>query len=189
MQWPSQDSIEVVRFVVLGEPKPAGSKVAQVVYVAGKDGARRPLIKDGRVVTHQADDSGQPGQAWRTDVRAAVAAELGDNSEALLDAPLAIETRFFCQRPVGHFGADGNVKASQPRYPHRRKMGDGTKLLRAVEDALNEFLFTDDKRIVRGLWTVDYGRPRAEVIVWRLPETVGEAQRLAVEHEQLVMSG
>jgi Holliday junction resolvase RusA-like endonuclease len=176
--WPPEVAEHVVTFVVLGEPKPAGSKTSGVAYKTNKKtGKKEPARKpDGRIKTFTKDSAGTPGKTWRSDIRDAVKDELGEIEE-LLDGPLVIETRYFVERPDSHYGTGRNagvLKANKPRYPHSSRLPDGTKLLRAVEDALNKVLIVDDRRFCRAMWSRDYGRPRAEVTIWRLPELVGD---------------
>jgi crossover junction endodeoxyribonuclease RusA len=191
MIWPPEDAVEAVTFVVAGEPKPAGSKTSGVAYRKGITGKPVPVTKNGKIVTFTKDDSGKAGKTWRADIRDAVKDVVGE-VDGLLDGPLVIETRFYAERPQSHFGTGRNagvLKATAPRYPHSSKLPDGTKLLRALEDALNKVLIADDRRFVRALWSRDFGRPRAEVTIWTLPETVGDAQVAYSEQQALALAG
>lgn len=165
-----------ITFTAWGDAKPAGSKVSGVAMRKNPTtGKKEPVMRGGRYVTFTKDDVGAAGKTWRGDVRDAVLVELGEIHE-LLDGPLVIVLHTYVARSASHYGTGRNagvLKPSAPRFPHRRQTGDGTKLLRAVEDALNKFLVFDDKRFVRGVWMVDFGRPRAEVSIFTLPEAVG----------------
>lgn len=178
--WLPEGAERVVTFTVAGEPKPAGSKDTGVAYKTNRETGRKEPVRrhDGRIVTFVKDSSGQAGKTWRGDIRDAVARELGEVEE-LLDGPLVIEACFYVERSKGHYGTGRNagvLKDSAPRYPHATKLPDGTKLLRAVEDALNKVLIVDDRRFVRGVWSRDFGRPRAEVTIWRLPGSLAECR-------------
>lgn len=175
--WPPEGAEQVLEFVVLGPPKPAGSKSSGVATrwdpVAQK---RVPVKKDGRFVTFTKDSAGAAGKSWRGDVRDAVAEVFGSDRE-LLDAPLVLDVRFYIERTATHFGTGKNagvLKASAPRYPKATKLPDGTKLARAFEDALNKVVWTDDRRIVDLRWSRRFGRPRAEARLYALPDEVGE---------------
>ncbi len=69
--------------------------------------------------------------------------------EIPLDGPIKMELIFYFQRPQSHFGTGrnaGKLKPSAPLYPHKRP--DLTKLVRSTEDALTNYAYTDDARIV-----------------------------------------
>lgn len=186
--WPPGNAEHVVTFMVPGDPKPAGSKVSGVAYRKTITGNKVPVERNGKIVTFTKDQSGTAGKTWRADIRDAVYKALGEDWVPV-DGPLVIETRYYVERPKSHYGTGRNtgvLKDSAPAYPHSSRLADGTKLLRAVEDALNQVLFTDDRRICRALWSRDFGRPRAEVTLWRLPEYV--ESRLPDTQERLTLA-
>jgi DNA polymerase-3 subunit epsilon len=186
--WPPDGAGPLLEFVVEGEPKPAGSKMSGVVTrVDPNSGERVPVRRPGGgFKTFTKDSSGSAGQSWRGDVRDAVRQAYDQHGE-LLDGPLALELHFYGLRPKGHYRANGELKPTAPAWPHAAKLPDGTKLTRALEDALNKVLYVDDRRICACLWVRSFGRPRVVVRVFRLPETVGEtpareaAEQLSIE--------
>jgi Holliday junction resolvase RusA-like endonuclease len=170
-EWPPRGAELALEFVVLGEPKGAGSKWSGVVTRKDEaSGKRVPVPRENGkgFKTFTKDSSGEAGESWRSDVRDAAMAAFGSDL-SLLDCPLALEARFFTARPKSHYGTGKNagvLKPSAPPHPAQSQMPDGSKLTRALEDALNALVWADDKRIVREFWLRDYGRPRAEVRVY-----------------------
>lgn len=124
-----------IRFSVDGRPATAGSK--RPFPFAGKD---------GRLHVAVSDNSGERGKSWRALlVDAARRAYVGPP----LDGPLVLDVTFRFDRPRAHYGWKKSrpyVKPGAPDYPAVKP--DATKLLRAVEDALNGVLWADDARIV-----------------------------------------
>lgn len=120
-----------VRFSVPGKPATAGSK--RGFPFKGKD---------GRLHVAMSDDSGEKGKSWRALlVDSCRRAYLGP----ILDGPLVLDVTFRFLRPQAHFGKKG-LLSSAPDYPAVKP--DATKLIRALEDALNGVLWRDDSRIV-----------------------------------------
>ena len=62
-----------------------------------------------------------------------------------LEGPLSLTVRFYMPRPKAHLTARCGLKSSAPQWPATRP--DTTKLLRAVEDALNGICWFDDSQI------------------------------------------
>lgn len=119
-----------VKFLVEGRPRPGGSK--------------RPLLNKKTGKMFVVDMSGQPGKLWRKTVQAAAQTAWPNPP---LSEPVHLECRFFLQRPKGHFHTDGTPREDAPWFPVVPP--DTTKLLRAVEDALNGVLWLDDKQVVQ----------------------------------------
>jgi Holliday junction resolvase RusA-like endonuclease len=117
----------MIRMFAPGLPVPGGSKRAFVV-------------KGKAVVT---DTSGSRGREWRAVLR--VAAQTAYRGLPL-HGPLALTVTFFLPRPKSHYAKNGTLRPRAPRWPSTRP--DATKLLRAVEDALNRVLWHDDAQIV-----------------------------------------
>lgn len=171
------DGDPLVEFRVLGDPKPAGSKVSGVAYRRGEDGGKVPVTRNGKIVTFTKDSSGDAGKVWRNAV-----ADVGSGvlEGDLLSGPLYVELTFLLRRPQGHFGSGrnaGRLRDAAPLYPASRP--DVLKLARGVEDSLSGVLWRDDSLIVSGPYEKVYaGLDEAvgvEVRVWVLPATVGEA--------------
>jgi Holliday junction resolvase RusA-like endonuclease len=183
VEWPPPGAELVVEMVVLGEPKPAGSKTSGVAYRRGPDGKPEPVRKNGKIVTFTKDSSGAPGKAWRQEVAEAVAQEMFDATLDLLakGVPLVFEATFVRPRASGHYGSGRNaekLRDGAPAWPTTRP--DGLKLARGVEDAITSVLWHDDSQIVDGRQRKVFGSPeRAEFRVWRLPVTVGDLRASA----------
>ena len=83
--------------------------------------------------------------------------------ETLLDGPLSLRVEFYLLQP----------KSVRRQYPAVKP--DLSNLLKAVEDALNGLLWTDDSRIVELVVHKHYGNPsRVEVAVQEIGEHVRE---------------
>ena len=122
----------VIKFFVVGIPKPAGSKR---VFVNKK--TMRAIVTD---------DSGQAGTDWRGDVKA-VALRVMDTPP--IAGPVYLDLEFRFPRPQSHISktkAGKRLKASAP-YFHTNKP-DTTKLIRGVEDSLTGIVWRDDSQVV-----------------------------------------
>ena len=134
----------VCSFTVPGEPIPQGSKTKTRWGIREDNPRTRP---------------------WRN----AVAAE----ADAAMDGPpvsgpLALEARFYFNRPKSHFGSGRNadlLKESAPEM-HTNKP-DADKLLRAIGDSLSGVVCRDDSQFALVTATKLYGRPRAEIVIRR----------------------
>ena len=96
-------------------------------------------------------------QKWETLVK--VIAQ-GHRPPQLLDTPLRVELVFWVQRPK-----------SRPKkclYPDRRP--DLDNLGKAVVDALEGIIFTNDSRIVDKILKKRYGTPRVEITISDMPK-------------------
>lgn len=170
--FPPQGARELASFKVIGEPKPAGSKNA-VPMGRRVDGVFVPHTRpDGAPMIAVKDSSGVAGENWRSDIRAACARAL-DVAHEIHDGPMAVRVVFSRPRNATDFGRDG-LKGSAPALPHKSKLADGTKLARALEDALNKLLWTDDRRVCDLWWSRRYGPAGATVTVFALPVRVAD---------------
>lgn len=137
----------VLRFTVLGEPQPAGSKRAFV----------NP--KTGRAVI---TDDNRKAKPWQAEVRAAAGQVYGGE---LLRGPITLTLVFYRQRPKSHYRTGRNahlVRDSAPSAPITRP--DTTKLIRGVEDALTGVIWADDAQVTDQRAIKRYGEPaRCEV--------------------------
>lgn len=147
MRDPSRQYLSPVAFTAEGVAAPAGSKTI------GK-------TKDGRSFVR--DSSGHRGTKWRQTVQKA--ARLQMRSAPPIEGPLELVIRFYVPRPKAHQGAHG-LLPSAPPWPHKTRP-DTTKLVRAVEDALNGLVWVDDNQVVVQHASKRYGEPaRAEIHV------------------------
>ncbi len=109
----------VISFFVSGIPKPAGSK--------------RAVIKNGKAIVFDMSKNKQ----WRKDVStvAKIAMKNFGINEPL-NCPIAMGLRFVIKKP----------NTSKHKYPIVRP--DLTKLIRCVEDAMNNIVYKDDALII-----------------------------------------
>lgn len=139
-----------VSFIVYGQAAPAGSKTPGVT-------------KSGRRFVRDANPNAAD---WKRQVRQA-AGEAMDGRNALLDGPLVLTAWFYQPRPRNHYGSGRNshkVKASAPQFPITAP--DTTKLVRAIEDAMQGIVYRNDAQIVRQSAGKHYGEPaRVEIRV------------------------
>ena len=152
----------MIDFTVWGTPAPKGSKSAFALKRGG--------VPTGRVVVTEQGSAKKT--EWKARVRAVVQ-EIAAGGAEPLGGPLAITLRFYLPRPKS---------APKRRRTWPDRMPDIDKLIRLILDAMNGALIEDDARIVQLSAMKDYAeatndpRPRAEVLVWRLPASVeGEA--------------
>jgi len=148
-----------LEFTVYGTPAPAGSK-------------RGFRTNYGRIIITDANPKARPWKALVTDA-ACQAIENGSGGRmGLLRGPLYLECTFYLPRPKSHYGSGRNsqlVKPAAPEYPAGKP--DATKLLRAVEDALNGVVWKDDAQVVMQFVVKMYGEPaRCEVKIEELTE-------------------
>ncbi len=143
----------MISFTVYGEPRPQGSKQAQVIY----NGQGKPVTKNGRIVAVVRDDN-KDLRNWRNQVadrameayRSATSTS-PDNAECPepCSGPFSLFIKFIRPRPKYHYGTgrnEGKLKASAPKYPTKKP--DTVKLARAVEDAMTSVIWIDDSQVV-----------------------------------------
>jgi Holliday junction resolvase RusA-like endonuclease len=114
-------------FTVLGKPAPQGSKrhVGRGVMV----------------------ESSKRCKPWRQDVRHTALDLRPGDWYANMDAAIALSVVFVFARPKSHFRANGQLKPSAPAHCTGR-IGDVSKLVRAVEDAMTGIIYNDDAQII-----------------------------------------
>lgn len=145
--------MKTIEFFVHGEPKPSGSK--RGFYVA----------KLKRVVI---TDDNKRSRDWKTDVQQSAIAH---RNGGLLEGALKLTVVFFVLRPKSHYRT-GNYSAilrdNAPDFPCKKP--DCTKLVRCVEDALNQVLWRDDSQVVTQSITKRYGNEPGALV--RISEEV-----------------
>ena len=121
----------MIEFVAVGTPRPGGSKRGFLV-----PGTKHVSITD----------ASKKVKSWRETVKAAA---LREYDGPLLSGALELGLLFFFSRPRAHYGTGRNFELLKPSAPteHTQKP-DTTKLVRAVEDALNGVIWIDDRQIV-----------------------------------------
>jgi Holliday junction resolvase RusA-like endonuclease len=135
------------RVTVHGTPAPQGSK-----RFVGSRGGHGVMVESSKRLP-----------AWRTLVTdEAWAARAG--APAIL-GPVRLVVTFGFRRPRGHFGTGRNaevLRAGAPTHPTGRNIGDLSKHIRAVEDALTDAgVWNDDDQVVAIMaskaWWLDPG--------------------------------
>ena len=114
-------------FTVLGKPAPQGSK--------------RHVGKGVMV------ESSKRCKPWRQDVRHTAMDLLPDGWYAKMEDAMLLSVVFVFARPKNHFRTNGELKPSAPKHCTGR-IGDVSKLIRAVEDAMTGIVYNDDAQII-----------------------------------------
>jgi Holliday junction resolvase RusA-like endonuclease len=123
--------VRPVTFTVPGAAAPKGSKTLGTT-------------KTGRPFARESSKAVGP---WQD--RVAKAAADAMNGAELLTGELRLSVVFTLVRPKGHYGTGANagtVKPSAPKYPTTTP--DLSKLVRAIEDALQGVVFRNDSLVV-----------------------------------------
>ena len=135
--------MSVIEIFVPGQAAPAGSK--RGFYIK----------KINKVIMTTASKKQKP---WQESVRWAFKQQY--DRMVPPRGPLRLVIKFSELRLDSHYGTGrnaGKLKQSAPQYPHKTRTGDLTKLIRAVEDALEGLAFVNDKQIVDTHATKVYG--------------------------------
>ena len=122
-------------FTVLGKPAPQGSK--------------RHVGKGVMV------ESSKRCKPWRQDVRHTAIDLLPGGWYARMEDAMLLSVTFVFARPKNHFRTNGELKPSAPKHCTGR-IGDVSKLIRAVEDAMTGIVYNDDAQIINLLATRRY---------------------------------
>jgi Holliday junction resolvase RusA-like endonuclease len=198
--WPPEHAQPLVSFEVAGDPKGAGSKDAIPLGRWTAEGGQRrfiPYTRDSGIpIVNVVDSSGKAGTAWREEIRSACAQAL-DVAHELVDGPIAVRVIFYGESPKKRYGTGRNADTLKPnadRLPHQSDLPDGTKLARALEDALNGLLWVDDRRVCELWWSRKFGRgPGARVDVYGLParfsDVPGELDAVTAPDQLVIIPG
>ena len=142
---------------VYGKPAPQGSKRAYIVRAKGK--------RDRVAVT----ESSAAVKPWREAVAAA-----WREAGAHLSGAVAVEARFYLDRPRGHYGTGRNadrLRPSAPLYP--TSAPDLDKLVRSTLDGLTTAnAYEDDARVVDLTTRKRYATPEQPAGVHLIVESV-----------------
>lgn len=128
----------MISFTVPGRAQPGGSK--------------RAFVRGGHAVISDANPN---VHAWRE--RVALAAAQAARAAKLLDCPLELDVAVEFQRPAGHRNSRGELNKKGRETPYPASKPDTTKLVRAIEDALNGVVWTDDSRVVKQTASKSWG--------------------------------
>lgn len=129
-----------------GKPIPGGSKTATVIRRKGGE----IVMKNGRPLVTTRDDA-KGNAEWKAEVKWE-ARRLWRGDPIPKGVPVWLAVVFYMPRLSSHFGTGrnaGQLKANAPTW-HTVKP-DGTKLMRALEDALTGIVWTDDAQVVAPL--------------------------------------
>jgi Holliday junction resolvase RusA-like endonuclease len=140
--------VDVVAFVVDGEPAPQGSKT--------------------RLATGGMREDNPATVPWRNAI-AARARQVMAGRPPLI-GPLELDVAFMFARPKSHYRTGrhaGQLKPNAPIYCDKRP--DLDKLLRAIGDAITGIVAVDDAAIVELRARKAYGSPSAHIAVRVLP--------------------
>jgi Holliday junction resolvase RusA-like endonuclease len=147
---PEHDSLEVLipllRFHVLGEPIPQGSK--SILPAGAKKGGKALLVEGGNRATKH-----KPANRlkhWRAKVGSAGKLARIQAGVELVDEALVLGLLFVMPRPPSHWNKSGKTLKAKHRERDRlpRSKPDLSKLIRAAEDAMQGMVFVDDSLVV-----------------------------------------
>jgi len=148
-----------IEFFVTGIPRPGGSK-------------RNFALKKGGEFTGKVGtvDMGKDNARWRADIAEAARREMARiGMTEPFDCALHLACTFYRVQPKSHFTAKGELKRGYSKYP--TSAPDTTKLVRALEDALNHVVWRDDSRVVNQECRKRYGdTPGVRVVIATVDE-------------------
>lgn len=139
--------VELLAFVVPGQPAGAGSKVAEPL------GKRFKEVRDsdGRLVLKYRPASAAT-EPWMKTVEEY--ARLAWRNRGRVGAALFLDVNFFEDRPDSHYfkrKAGNFLRPDAPAWPQQTSTHDVDKMRRAISDSLtNAEVLVDDKRVVGG---------------------------------------
>jgi Holliday junction resolvase RusA-like endonuclease len=151
---PALDGAPVIAFTVPGRAQPGGSK--------------RAFVRNGHA---QIVDANPNAGAWKERV-ALQAAPLMQERD-LLDEPLHLCVTIYFVRPRTHYNTLGELNKKGRETPYPIGPPDATKLVRAIEDALQGIVYVNDSRICEQHITKRWGQ-RDEVHISIMPLTTTE---------------
>lgn len=154
-----------ISFFVAGKPQPRGSKRAFPF--------KRKTGKLGVTVS----DMNPNSKDWMGSI--AQRAQDAMNGRPPIAGPVSLRLEFIMPRPASHHRGGKRENELKPTAPHYHTIApDRSKLCRAVEDALSQVVYVDDRQIVGGWIEKHYGdRPGVHVEIMEvepLTPTQGE---------------
>lgn len=136
----------LVFFTAYGVPAPSGSKTS------GR-------TSSGVTYLRPASKRQKP---WQRDV--AQAAGIAMMGRTLLEGPLRLDAIFFRPRPKDHYKASGGLSAKGERSRFPESAPDTTKLVRAVEDAIQGIVVRNDASFVKVRGAKVWGEPARAMV-------------------------
>ena len=136
----------LLTFTAFGAPAPSGSKT-------------RGTSPSGVTYLRPASKRQKP---WQADV--AQAAGIAMMGRPLLEGPLRLDVIFFRPRPKDHYKASGGLSAKGERSRYPTSAPDTTKLVRAVEDAIQGIVVRNDASFVKLRATKAWGEPARAMV-------------------------
>jgi Holliday junction resolvase RusA-like endonuclease len=120
----------LVEFFVPGTPRTAGSKTA---FLNKKTGKINMAPANKKTPLWSAEVKSFAMKAW--------------GKPPIVGKALGILLEFRMARPKYHYNTKGAVKPNAPQWPTGKKP-DVTKMVRCIEDALNNLIWHDDSQVV-----------------------------------------
>jgi Holliday junction resolvase RusA-like endonuclease len=136
-----------LEFVVLGLPKPAGSKRAFAIRKGGMPTGKIAVVDDCNM-----------SREWKNNVAHEAAVAIG-NAEKFI-GPVKLSATFRVPRPKSHYRTGSHaalLRQSAPPFPVTKP--DLLKLTRAIEDAMTGIVWRDDSQVVEQSLKKIYGEP------------------------------
>ena len=132
-------------FSVLGKPRPKGSSK----WVRSKSTGKSVPVGNEALEDWEAKIAHEARRQFEENFSAAA---------KLWDVPVCLEVVFTFQRPKSHHKSNDRTKPLRACAPdHPRNEADRDKLLRAVQDALEGVIYTNDKLVCEGPVSKVYG--------------------------------
>lgn len=147
--------------VVYGTPQPAGSKSSFAIQ-AGPRGQKHYTgkvgMRDGRT-----PESAQRHKSWRAQVQETAAEVM--HGKPVITGPVMLLATFSLPRPKVHYLTHGDLSAEGRRTPWPSGKPDATKLLRSIEDSLQDAgVLANDSQIVRQHIAKEWARPNGDAL-------------------------
>lgn len=129
---------KVIEFFVEGKPAPQGSKQGFALRKGGQLTGKVAMIESSKAL-----------KPWRQTVACAARDAMKDKLPSA--RAIWMNSAFYFSRPKAHYGTGKNERVQKPSAPinHKQKP-DRSKLLRAVEDAIEGIVFLDDCQCMAG---------------------------------------
>ena len=84
-----------------------------------------------------------------------------------IEGPIRVDLRFDFVRPRSHFTTKGKLTKSAPAFATGRNLGDVDNLAKAILDACNTILYTDDAQVIHLSVVKCYAKNTGVQIIWK----------------------